>query len=89
MALPTPVSGLVIRYAYLWADEYEAGQAEGVKDRPAAVVLAHKSEEGRMIVVALPITHSPPGANSAAVEIPAGDQAPSGARQRALLGDRR
>jgi hypothetical protein len=70
VALPTPAPGLVIRYAYLWADEYEAGAVEGVKDRPAAVILAHKAEEGRTIVVALPITHSPPGADTAAAEIP-------------------
>jgi hypothetical protein len=70
VALPTPAAGLVIRYAYLWANEYEAGAAEGVKDRPAAVILAHETEEGRTIAVVLPITHSPPSAGSAAVEIP-------------------
>jgi hypothetical protein len=39
LALPEPVPGLVIRYSYLWAEEYGRGQEEGVKDRPCAVIL--------------------------------------------------
>ena len=36
---PRTSSGLVIRNAYLWAEEHRRGQEEGVKDRPCAVVL--------------------------------------------------
>ncbi|WP_338049140.1 hypothetical protein [Rhodoplanes elegans] len=40
MDIPRPVSGLVIRYAYLWRREHLAGRDEGVKDRPCAVLLS-------------------------------------------------
>jgi hypothetical protein len=39
MDIPTPKPAQVIRYSYLWADEYGSGIDEGRKDRPAAVVL--------------------------------------------------
>jgi hypothetical protein len=61
----------VIRYAYLWHREALAGQDEGVKDRPCAVVLAFQDEDGRTRVYALPITHSPPAPGDDAVEVPA------------------
>jgi len=57
---------LVIRYSYLWQSEHEKGREEGVKDRPCAVVLALP---GKSIVV-LPVTHSPPSQDQAALEIP-------------------
>ena len=60
MSLPQPVPGLVIRYAYLWADEHQRGQAEGRKDRPSAVILVTADEDGDRIVTVLPVTHSPP-----------------------------
>lgn len=65
--------GLVVRYAYLWRREQEAGREEGVKDRPCAVVLALAGEEagGRPRVVVVPITHAPPRAPEEAVELPA------------------
>jgi hypothetical protein len=69
---PAPQPGLVIRYAYLWRREALAGQEEGAKDRPCAVVLAHHDDNGITRVYALPITHSPPGADrDQAIEIPA------------------
>ena len=70
MALPEPVPGLVIRYSYLWAEEYGRGQEEGAKDRPCAVILvtADAGEDRRVTV--LPITHAPPSNPSLAVEIP-------------------
>jgi hypothetical protein len=68
---PTPQPGLVIRYSYLWHTEAVTGQEDGVKDRPCAVVLALRDEEGRTRVYALPITHSTPAAAEDAVEIPA------------------
>lgn len=69
MALPKPVPGLVIRYAYLWHQDSARGLTEG-KDRPAVVVLATRQEEGRMIVTVAPITHSAPGSPDTAIEIP-------------------
>ena len=71
MSWPTPQPGLVIRYSYLWHTEAVTGQEDGVKDRPCAVVLALRDEEGRTRVYALPITHSAPAAVEDAVEIPA------------------
>ena len=70
MPLPEPVPGLVIRYSYLWADEFERGQEEGVKDRPCAIVLMTMNEEGEKLVTVLPVTHTPPSNPALAVEIP-------------------
>jgi PemK-like, MazF-like toxin of type II toxin-antitoxin system len=70
VAFPAPVPGLVIRYSYLWYGEYERGQEEGVKDRPCAIVLVADEEQGRQIVTVVPVTHTPPAADSAAIEIP-------------------
>jgi hypothetical protein len=67
---PTPVPGLVIRYAYLWEEAALAGREEGEKDRPCAVLLAHREEDGRVRVYALPITHSAPARPGHGVEIP-------------------
>jgi hypothetical protein len=80
---PVPRPGLVIRYAYLWRREARAGQEEGAKDRPCAVVLAHKDEEGETRVYVLPVTHSPPEDDSEAVAIPAS------VKQRLRLDDER
>ena len=71
MTWPEPQPGLVIRYSYLWRREALTGHEEGVKDRPCAVVIAYRDDEGRTRVFALPITHSPPAADAAVVEIPA------------------
>jgi hypothetical protein len=71
VALPEPVSGLVIRYSFLWKDEYQRGQDEGVKDRPCAVILVTVNEEGERVVTVLPITHTPRSDPTLAVEIPA------------------
>ena len=38
MDIPVPKPAQVIRYAYLWADEHEAGREEGSKNRPVAIV---------------------------------------------------
>jgi hypothetical protein len=66
----TPRAGDVIRYAYLWHHEAQAGQTEGVKDRPCAVVLRADDHETSHVLV-VPITHVPPGDDSDAVELPA------------------
>jgi hypothetical protein len=68
--IPQPEPGLVIRYSYLWLSEYQAGQEEGTKDRPCAVILALDDEDGETRVLVLPITHTPPSDPSTAVEIP-------------------
>ena len=70
MSWPAPEPGLVIRYAYLWRREALAGKEEGAKDRPCAVVLARRDDEGETRVYVLPITHSPPAADTGAVELP-------------------
>jgi len=71
LTLPEPVPGLVIRYSYLWAEEYGRGQEEGTKDRPCAVILVTTDVTGERSVTVLPITHAPPANSSLAVEIPA------------------
>ncbi len=68
VALPQP--GEVISYSYLWADEQEAGQEEGLKSRPCAVVMS-LAAAGNTRIIALPITHTPPGKDGHAIEIPA------------------
>ncbi|MGH8294414.1 MAG: hypothetical protein ACRETZ_02760 [Steroidobacteraceae bacterium] len=40
MSFPDPRPGLVIRYAYLWKREHDAGREEGSKGRPCAIVLS-------------------------------------------------
>jgi hypothetical protein len=71
MALPEPEYGLVISYSYLWRRESAAGQTEGVKDRPCAIVLAIDSRvaNAKTVTVA-PITLTPPGDRALAIEIP-------------------
>lgn len=71
MAFPTPIAGMVIRYAYLWRSEHVRGLEEGSKDRPCAVLLAVTDEAGDRKVVVLPVTHTPPRDLTLAVEIPA------------------
>jgi hypothetical protein len=71
MPYPRPVTGLVIRYAYLWRDDFKKGKEEGVKDRPCAIILVTHDEDGKDIVTVLPITHSQPRDPMMAVEIPA------------------
>ncbi len=71
MALPDPVPGLVIGYAYLWRNEARRGQEEGRKDRPCAIVLSVQNSDGQTVVTVAPITHTPPASPDIAVEIPA------------------
>lgn len=71
MALPEPECGLVISYSYLWKHESDAGQTEGVKDRPCAIVLAVESRDKHVKTVTVaPITHTPPSDPYTAIEIP-------------------
>lgn len=68
MSLPTPHPGLVVSYAYLWADENARGRDGGVKDRPCAIVVARRVAEDRTIVTVVPVTHAPPRDVRAAIE---------------------
>jgi PemK-like, MazF-like toxin of type II toxin-antitoxin system len=68
--LPEPHSGLVIAYSYLWESEYRAGREEGSKDRPCAVVIATRTEDGDIVVTVAPITHRQPADLSHGVELP-------------------
>jgi hypothetical protein len=68
---PEPVPGLVVRYSYLWAEEYGSGREEGTKDRPCAIILVSSEENGEHVVTVLPVTHAPPSDPGLAVEIPA------------------
>ena len=70
MIFPEPQPGLVIRYSYLWKREADEGQEEGSKDRPCAIILCVTHDDGEKTVVAVPITHTPPQADSIAIEIP-------------------
>ena len=66
-----PRNGTVIRYAYLWRDEARKGREEGRKNRPSAVILAHReSPTGPVTVLVLSITHTPPDDPRTAIEIP-------------------
>lgn len=62
MTLPAPTPGLVIRYAYLWRNEFDSGSEDGRKYRPAVVVNAVVTgADGKTRVVVSPITHRNPG----------------------------
>ena len=81
---PIPTPGDVLSYAYLWAREAEAGQEEGLKDRPVVVVLAVSGPGDRPELIVAPVTHSEPDSPASAVEMPAAvkrelrlDRAPS------------
>ena len=70
MSLPKPEPGLVIRYSYLWLREHRAGQEEGSKDRPCAIVLAAGEQDGATKVLVVPVTHNPPDDPATALELP-------------------
>jgi hypothetical protein len=57
---PTPIPGLVIRYAYLWKRDADFGQVEGQKHRPCAIVVAVQREEGELVVTVAPLTRKRP-----------------------------
>jgi len=70
VSFPAPVPGLVIRYSYLWRDEFLKGREDGVKDRPCALILITHTEDGEEIVTVLPLTHTPPRDLNDALEVP-------------------
>ena len=68
---PQPLPGLVIRYAYLRKREADAGQIEGQKHRPCAIVVAVVQEQGEGVVTVAPITRRRPQDPDRAVELSA------------------
>jgi len=71
VALPEPRTGLVLGYSYLWEHEFQAGQEEGRKDRPCAVVIATRTEGGDIVVTVAAITHQRPDDPADGIEVPA------------------
>jgi hypothetical protein len=69
--LPKPEPGLVISYAYLWANRAAQGHEEAEKSRPCAIILSTADAAGATAVMVLPITHTPPNPGNAGIEIPA------------------
>lgn len=70
MPLPAPSPGLVISYAYLWKDQRSAGNVEGRKARPCAIVVSARNDDGDTVAYVAPITHVEPN-ELGGVEIPA------------------
>lgn len=70
MTWPAPQVGQIIRYAYLWKREADAGLEEGQKDRPAVIVVAQRRDGDDIRVVVAPVTHAPPSDSNDALEIP-------------------
>ena len=70
MSFPDPIVGLVVSYSYLWANESERGQEEGLKNRPCAIVLVREQVEGMPLVTVAPITHTQPSDLKSALEVP-------------------
>lgn len=61
----------MLNYAYLWHDEFRAGQEEGRKNRPTMIVLSTtQADDQSTVVTVLPITHAAPKNAQDAVEIP-------------------
>ena len=70
MTWPAPQPGLVICYSYLWRREAEAGQEEGRKDWPCAIILAVAGQGDGARVIVVPVTHSEPTPPDEGIEIP-------------------
>ena len=68
---PIPQPGDVLSYAYLWSHEADAGQEEGLKERPVAVVVATEGRDDKVQLLVVPITHSKPSDRHPAILLPA------------------
>lgn len=71
MPLPKPEPGLLIAYSYLWASQRSAGETEGRKTRPCAIVVSTTDEDGDPLVYVVPVAHSKPADDEHAIELPA------------------
>jgi hypothetical protein len=67
--LAKPRRGLFVRYGFLRSHKAIAGRVQG-KDRPTWLVAASESQAEPRLVVLLPITHTPPDADTIGIEIP-------------------
>jgi len=65
-----PEVGQVIRYGYVWHREHAEGQENARKDRPCAVVLTVNEGKGGITTLVVPITHTEPQNDVAAIQIP-------------------
>jgi hypothetical protein len=65
-----PSNGLVIRYSYLWAREYDRQEEAGRKDRPACVQIIVARDQAKTIVALFPITSRQPHPDRTALAIP-------------------
>jgi hypothetical protein len=65
-----PRNGLVIRYSYLWARQYDRQEEAGRKDRPTCVQIIVAGTDTETIVALFPITSQPPSDDRTAIEIP-------------------
>lgn len=66
-----PEPGLVIRYDFLWQADEATGAEYGLKDRPCVVILVSSPrDDNARDVIVCPISHTPPDAETPAVEIP-------------------
>jgi hypothetical protein len=70
MPLPEPAPGLVIRFAFLWRHEQDAGRQEAAKDRPCAIVLLSRQAGVDTIVTVAPLTRRSPREPAVAIEVP-------------------
>ena len=66
----TPEPADVISYSYLWAREAAAGEESGRKDRPVVVVVATLARGDGTLLFVAPVTHTAPGHDTDAIEIP-------------------
>jgi hypothetical protein len=57
----TPEPADVISFSYLWSHEAERGQEEGLKDRPAVVIIARRNIGDDLQLLVAPVTHRQPG----------------------------
>ena len=69
-SLSPPRPAEVIRYAYLWSHEANAGREEAVKDRPCAVVVVVRRAAGAHEVVVVPVTSRRPENPDDGLELP-------------------
>jgi hypothetical protein len=65
-----PANGLVIRYNYLWAREFDRQEEAGRKARPTCVQIIVTRAASEIVVALFPITSQPPLSDRAALEIP-------------------
>lgn len=64
------VSGVVIRYAFLWSHERARGQTDGRKRRPCVIALRMPRPNGADALLLFPITTKEPLPDVVALEIP-------------------